>query len=182
MTESQRAVAKLNLDRILAWTTSKSESLVKISVDDKLEVVNRDQDYFVDYEISMEPYNRRSAALEIQLSGSAIGYTVSDFQCVASILGCRVSNWRSRLCCAGTEPQTSLSCDTMLRICESVSNAKFSAIAYTSFGGLVGIKSRIRLDRPQAMTTFSFEQTGWWAESLSGMRMIKKVKVPFEPW
>src|SRR5690606_11997402 len=140
------------LEKIVSWVESLPEGTAWFTVDDNPSINLYNFDYIVDFEIKVYPLNRYSMPLTIQLSDNAIGFYLGDFKTAARLINSRVPLERSDFTCEGTEPITSIDDETILRICDAVSSAKFEIIGSKVFGSLRAVYTKIEIEESRSLT------------------------------
>ncbi|MCX2806723.1 hypothetical protein, partial [Microbulbifer thermotolerans] len=169
------------LEKIVNWAESLPKGTVQFAVDNNPSVNFQNCEYHVDFEVKISPVNRRSLPLTIWLSGNAIGFFVSDFKTASNLINSHVSNEQEKLACAGTEPVTSIDDDTILRICDAVSNAKLEIIGGEVFGSLKGMYTRIEIGDNRFLT-YNIGLSLCFIKFLSIFGISKQVKIPCQKW
>ncbi|MCX2784663.1 hypothetical protein OQJ46_16890 [Microbulbifer thermotolerans] len=169
------------LEEIVNWAESLPKGTVQFAVDNNPSVNFQNCEYHVDFEVKISPVNRRSLPLTIWLSGNAIGFFVSDFKTASNLINSHVSNEQEKLACAGTEPVTSIDDDTILRICDAVSNAKLEIIGGEVFGSLKGMYTRIEIGDNRFLT-YNIGLSLCFIKFLSIFGISKQVKIPCQKW
>jgi len=169
------------LEKIVSWVDSLPKDIVQFTVDDNPSFNFQNREYHVDIEVKISPVNRRSLPVTIWLSDNAIGFSVSDFKTVSSLINSRVSNEQAKLTCAGSEPVTSIDDDTILRICDAISNARLEIIGGQVFGSLKGMYTKIEIGDNRSLT-YSIGLPLCFIKILSIFGISKKVQIPCQKW
>lgn len=169
------------LNKIVSWVESLPKGTARFSVDDNPPVNIENYDYHVDFEITISPVNHCSLPLTIWLSDNAIGFFVSDFKAASSLINGNVSSKQAKFVCAGTEPVTSIDDDTILRICDAVSNKRFEIIGGEVFGSLKGMYTKIEIGDNRFLT-YNIGLSLCSIKLLSIFGISKLVRIPYQKW
>lgn len=99
--------------------------------------------------MKISPAHDNALPITIWLSGGAIGFFVGDFSIAARFSNVKVSKYQMNLACAGSEPILSIDTDIILRICDSVANARLEITGLVILGKLKGLHTKINIGSNQ---------------------------------
>jgi len=167
--------------KIIEWAESLPKQKARFTVENNPTINKENNDYFVDYEITISPENINALPITIWLSGDAIGFYIGNFALAARLANSTVSSRTAGLACAGTEPVTSIDVDTILCICDSVSNARLEIVGVEIFGKLKGLHTKIDIGNNYS-SVYTNGLSLVFLGLLSRLGISKKVQIPCYKW